>query len=55
MNEVISKINNKYGYGFLYQVKDGDPNVKNCGAFTRNPSITPEEILNSVLWMIRHL
>lgn len=42
LNEVISKINNKYGYGFLYQVKDGDSNVKNCGAFTRNPSITPE-------------
>src|SRR5699024_7150441 len=55
MNEVITKINNKYGYGFLYQVKDGDPNVKNCGAFTRNPSITPGEILNFVLWMIKHL
>lgn len=42
LNQVISRINNKYGCGFLYQVKDGDPNVKNCGAFTRNPSITPD-------------
>lgn len=39
--ETISIINEKYGEGFLYQVKDGDPNLGNCGAFTSNPSITP--------------
>ena len=39
--ETISIINEKYGEGFLYQVKDGDPNLSNCGAFTSNPSITP--------------
>lgn len=41
-SKVIEEINKKYGQGFLYEVKDGDSRLKNCGAFTSNPSITPE-------------
>ncbi len=40
--KVINRINDKYGRGFLYEVKDGDSKLNNCGAFTSNPSITPD-------------
>lgn len=40
-SEVISKIKDKHGEKFLYEVKDGDSKLKNCGAFTSNPSVTP--------------
>lgn len=40
--KVIENINTRYGKGFLYKIKDGNSNAKNCGAFTSNPSITPE-------------
>lgn len=39
--DVISRINNRYGKGFLYEVRDGNTKLNNCGAFTSNPSITP--------------
>lgn len=39
--EVVTRIKEKYGESFLYQIKDGEPNLNNCGAFTSNPSITP--------------
>lgn len=42
VTEVIIKIKEDFGEKFLYQIKDGDSNLKNCGAFTSNPSITPE-------------
>lgn len=42
VGKVIENINTRYGKGFLYKIKDGNSNAKNCGAFTSNPSITPE-------------
>lgn len=42
VGKVIENINTLYGKGFLYKIKDGNSNAKNCGAFTSNPSITPE-------------
>lgn len=42
VGKVIENINTRYGKGFLYKIKDGNSNAKNCGAFTSNLSITPE-------------
>lgn len=42
LNQTILNINKKYGEGFLYQIRDGVYNEKNCGALTRNPSIKPD-------------
>ena len=38
----LKKINDKFGAGFLYEVKHGELAEDNCRGLTRNPSITLE-------------